>query len=230
MKIVILSGSGRYQDRWHDFAATSVEVAKALERSGDHIVIRSFKPDGVREVSDADVLVVNSGLGGYSEIADGDQDAWVEAFGTLRDYRDRSGPILALHAASNALDGLDEWPHWIGGRWDPSTSTHPPLGDYRVHVADSDHPISQGLTDFTLHDELYSYLEVDPKCQVLLDHSYEGRDHALVWALERDGVRTVYDALGHDVRSFASPERAELLRREVAWLTSKSDEGSGTEE
>ena len=218
MKVTILSGSGRYQDQWHDFTATSVEVARALSALTDDIAVRSLKPQGVRDVADADLLVVNSGLGGYSEIADGTEDEWVEAFATLRAYRARGGPILALHAAANSLDGLDEWPTWIGGRWNREVSMHPPIGTSRVHVSDPQHPITHQLSDFTLHDEVYSYLDVDPESRVLLDHSFEGRDHPLLWTRERDGARSVYDALGHDVRSFASPERVDLLRREATWL------------
>jgi len=218
MKITILSGSGRYQDRWHDFTATSVEVARALRALTDDIAVRSLKPQGVRDVRDADLLVVNSGLGCYSEVADGPEDEWAEAFATLREYRARQGPILALHAAANSFDGLDEWPTWIGGRWNRSASMHPPIAAARVQVTDHRHPITRGLTDFTLHDELYSYLDVDPESRVLLDHSYEGRDHALLWTVERDGARSVYDALGPDVRSFASVDRIELLRRAAGWL------------
>jgi type 1 glutamine amidotransferase len=218
MKITVLSGSGRYQDRWHDFTATSVEVAKALEALTDKIAVRSLKPQGVRDVRDTDLLVVNSGLGRYSEIADGNADEWAEAFATLREYRTRGGPILALHSAANSLDGLDEWPRWIGGRWDRERSMHPPIAEARVHVTDHRHPITHELADFTLLDELYSYLEVDPESNVLLNHSFEGSEHPLVWTLERDGARSVYDALGHDVRSFASAERVDLLRREAHWL------------
>ena len=53
---------------------------------------------------------------------------------------------------------------------------------------------------------------------MLLHHEHEGTEQPLVWAVEQDGARTVYDALGHDVRSFASPGRTDLLQREVRWL------------
>jgi type 1 glutamine amidotransferase len=32
----------------------------------------------------------------------------------------------------------------------------------------------------------------------------------------------VYDALGHDVRSFEAPEHVELLKRTVSWLRDRS--------
>jgi type 1 glutamine amidotransferase len=219
MKVTILSGSGRYQDEWHDFTATSVEVARSLERMGLAVAVRAFKPHAVaQDVPAADLVVVNSGHGEYRPLSDGPEDRWAEAFQTLRDHRARGGALLALHMASNTLDGLDEWPEWVGGRWVQGRSMHPPIGEARVEVTTTDHPITAGLEPFSLFDELYCHLEVAPTSKVLLHHEYEGEDQPLVWVVERDGGRTVYDALGHDVRSFASAGRIDLLRREVQWL------------
>lgn len=217
-KVVVLSGNGRYQDRWHDFTATSVEVAKVLEAAGTVVAVRSFQPHGVREVEQADLLVVNAGRGEYVESVDGPEDDWLEAFDVLRRYRARRGSILALHAAANSVDGLDEWPSWVGGRWNRTTSMHPPIGRASVHIAGSGHPITEGLADFTLHDERYSFLDVHEGSEVLLEHQHDGRNHPLAWAVDGEHGRAVYDALGHGVESFASAERVDLLRREVRWL------------
>lgn len=216
--VLVLSGSGRYQDRWHDFTATSVEVAKVLQADGAAVAVRAFRPAAVREVEQADLLVVNAGHGEYVESIDGPEEEWLEAFDALRRYRARGGPILALHAASNTLDGLDEWPQWIGGRWNRTTSMHPPIGQASVHVPDRAHPVTEGLADFSVHDERYSYLDVHDGSEVLLDHRHDDRDHPLVWVVSGETGRSVYDALGHGVESYACPERVDLLRREVRWL------------
>ena len=217
MTITIITGSGQYQDRWHDFTAVGYETARALEPLGHDIRMRSFKPGSVIDVEGSDLVVVLAGRGEWG-VADGPQEEWPPAYEALRTYREAGGPILALHIAASELPGIPEWNHWIGGRWIVGTSMHPPIGDSRVHVTDTAHPITDGVTDFELYDEMYSYLEVDPDATVLLTHDYADTTHALVWAIERDGARSVYDALGHHVRAFEAPERAELLRREAAWL------------
>ncbi len=219
MRATILSGSGRYQDEWHDFTATSVEIARVLEGLGLRVAVRAFKPAGVvADVPDADLLVVNAGSGTYRADSDGPEDAWAEAFQVLREHRERSRPVLALHAASNTLDGFEEWHRWIGGRWNRKHSMHPPIGDARVEVTDTDHPVSASLGAFTVHDERYCHLDLYPGSRVLLHHEHEGGEQPMVWVTERDGARTVYDALGHDVRSYASACRVDLLEREVRWL------------
>lgn len=218
MQVTILSGSGRYQDEWHDFTATSVEVARALEPLGLRVAVRALMPQGViAEVPGSDLVVVNAGAGDHAT-SDGPVDAWLEAFQALRDHRARGRPVLALHAAANTLDGLDEWPRWLGGRWVRDRSMHPSIGEATVQVSDADHPITVGLAPFTLVDERYCHLDRSPAARVLLHHDHEGSREPLVWAVEQDGSRTVYDALGHDVRSYASPARVDLLQREVRWL------------
>jgi hypothetical protein len=46
----------------------------------------------------------------------------------------------------------------------------------------------------------------------------QGGAHPLIWARTIGDSRVVYDALGHDVRSYESPEHVELLGRVVSWL------------
>ena len=145
-------------------------------------------------------------------------DAWAPAFQALRTHRASGKPLLGLHTATNTLQGLDDWPCWLGGRWVRGRSMHPPLGDARVEISDPDHAVTAGLAPFTLLDERYCHLDRSRDVRVLLHHDHEGVPEPLVWVTERDGAKAVYDALGHDVRSYASPERADLLRREVRWL------------
>ncbi|MGI3786827.1 MAG: ThuA domain-containing protein, partial [Janthinobacterium lividum] len=155
MKVVVLSGSGRYQDQWHDFTATSVEIERALSPLHLDVVVRATKPRSISELHDADLLVVNAGCGEFHESSDGPEEAWRDAFATLRGHVLEGRPVLALHAASNAFDGLADWHRWIGGRWDPDTSMHPPIGRARVEVTDPGHPITQGLKAFEVYDERY---------------------------------------------------------------------------
>jgi len=218
MRATILVGSGRYQDRWHDFAATGQATARALERLGIEARMRAFKPEGVAEIEQSDLLVVNSGNGAYSVASDGPESGWIDAFDHLRSYRARGGPILALHAASNSLEGLPEWPEWIAGSWERGVSMHPPIGEATVAVSPVPHPITHEMEGFTLYDEMYSYLKTTPAARVLLTHRFEGTDHPLVWASESDGARAVYDALGHSPRAFDSEGRFDLFAREVGWL------------
>ena len=50
-----------------------------------------------------------------------------------------------------------------------------------------------------------------------MSHEHDGRTHPLVLIGTTGRSRVVYDALGHDARSYDSAERRELLQREARW-------------
>lgn len=216
-RAIILTGADRYDGRWHDHAATSQRIAGALAGVGIDAFIRGTRPRSLRDPIEADLLVVNAANGARSE-DDASDEEWEGAFDQLRRYVANGGPLLALHLSSAAFREFPEWREWIGGAWIAGTSMHPPISDATVAIQTGAHPIVAGVDDFTVFDEMYSFLEQDPGNTVLATHRYEGIDHPLAWARESGSGRAVYDALGHDVRSYDSPERVRLLQREALWL------------
>lgn len=78
----------------------------------------------------------------------------------------------------------------------------------------------------TADDERYADLQVAAGSRVLVvadvapdeadPHGTPGA-HPVVWVAPGPG-RVLYDALGHDTRSFASPDRRALLTAELTWL------------
>ena len=56
----LLSGSGRYQDEWHDFAATSAAIAAVLSDLELDVTVVPTTPERLRAVVGADLLVVNA--------------------------------------------------------------------------------------------------------------------------------------------------------------------------
>jgi len=216
-RAIILTGADRYDGRWHDHAATSQRVAEILAETGIDARIRGTRPRSLTDLDRADLVVVNAANGTRSE-DDASDDEWAEALGRLRGWVETGGPLLALHLSSAAFREFPEWRQWIGGAWIAGTSMHPPISAATVTVHADAHPIVRGLGDVAVFDEMYSYLEMEPGNVVLASHRYEDRDHPVAWARETDRGRAVYDALGHDIRSYDSPDRVRLLQREVKWL------------
>jgi len=216
-RAIILTGADRYDGRFHDHAATSQCIAEALAEIGIDARLRGTRPRYMGEVATADLVVVNAANGSRGE-DDATDEVWQEAFGHLRAHVEKGGPLLTLHLSSAAFREFPEWRQWIGGAWIAGTSMHPPISQATVTVHTDDHPIVAGFGDFDVFDEMYSYLEEEPGNVTLASHRYEERVHPIAWARELPAGRVVYDALGHDVRSYESPERVRLLQREVQWL------------
>jgi uncharacterized protein len=80
----------------------------------------------------------------------------------LSRFLDRGGRWLALHGTNSILrfgaDGIvdtpDEAPEFmalLGSRF----AAHPPIEPFKVMVTDPNHPLTSGMRDFRIEDELY---------------------------------------------------------------------------
>lgn len=223
-RILVLAGRGRYEDPWHDHAATSHEVARILGEPGaggdpDAVVqVRSTWRDALADLDTADLLVVNSGTGRPDRGFDGSDDEWRAFHERLAGWARAGGAVLALHQAANTFADAPAWEDVLGGRWVPGTSMHPPIGDATFRLVPG-HAITDGLPAVEAFDERYCFLKVAESAQVLgTVADDDGAAHPVLWVQEAHGGRTVYSALGHDVRSFESPGHREVLRRAAAWL------------
>ena len=81
-------------------------------------------------------------------------------------------------------------------------------------------------TDLTRPDERLPHAVLlvlgdglDGVIEPIAEHEEDGMRHPLIWAREVGASRVVYDALGHDTRSYDSPEHRELLTRALDWLS-----------
>jgi type 1 glutamine amidotransferase len=229
VRVLVLVGRGRYEDPWHDHAATSHRLAlllAGLEVDGrpTDVVVRSTFPDTLDDLADVDLLVVNAGMGwpGFREAGIGPDDAeWAPFHAGLESWARSGGRILAVHQSANTFGDAPGWDAVLGGRWVAGESMHPPIGEATATLAAGAHPITEGLGQVDAFDERYCFLRVASSSQVLgWVPDDEGDQHPVLWVTEAHGGRTVYSGLGHDVRSYDSPSHTELLLRAATWLLS----------
>ena len=233
---VVLSGSGRFADAWHPFSLTSACLAEIIDAAGFEVEIASVD-DRMAHLADADLVAVNVGA---PSIPDRRLDPSGRA--GLLDYLSRGCPLLVMHVSATSFPAIPEWETIIGGIWVRGTTMHPDYGPSQIHVRSGVHPIVEKVSDFTLTDERYSYLRVADDLTILATHTHEAIEHPILWAhtyqsparertstaaqasASRGGsadappARVVYDALGHDQRSYESPEHKEIIAASVRWL------------
>ncbi|WP_367948445.1 ThuA domain-containing protein [Rathayibacter sp. VKM Ac-2835] len=216
---LLLRGDGRYADPWHPFEETAAALAGLLAARGCEVAVRGDVDRALAELGAGRVplpglLVVDVGQprdGGASPLAEG-----AAALALL----DRAAvPVLGVHVSATSFGDSSEWAALLGGRCVRGTTLHPDYGPARIAIAEDAHEITEGLDDFEVDDERYSWLEVAPAARILATHEHEGERHPIAWALAREGGgRTVYDALGHDAASYSSAGHLRLLRRALDWL------------
>jgi uncharacterized protein len=212
----------------HPFPATSGLLAGILADAGFTTVVQEDLEAGLAELRSGsfDLVTVNAlrwrmDVDRYAHLRDEYAlSLSIAAREALETFVRHGGRLLALHTASICFD---DWPGWgeiLGARWDWERSFHPPLDTMTVEVADGAHPFVRGIEAFTLTDEAYGFLDEMSGLRPLLTSEHGGRAHPLLWERTYGTGLVVYDALGHDERSYASPEHGEILRRIAAHLAS----------
>jgi type 1 glutamine amidotransferase len=208
---LILSGGGPYADPWHPFAATSERIAGVLTALGHHVEISDLVTERVADLRGWDLIVVNAASG-----PEADPSA---AHDGLMAALDRGLAVLAIHVGACTLLRLPEWESVTGAAWIGGRSMHPKVGPCRIITYPGRHPICAPVADFDITDERYAYLRTAPDIVPLAAHEHMGELHPLLWARVREKSRIVTDLLGHDERSYDSPEHRQLISRAARWLT-----------
>lgn len=213
---LIISGADQYADPWHAYAETSARIATVLADRGFHVNTREDLEASFATLDDrTDLLVVNAG----TSSKESPQDAFDRpAREALLRYLARGGPVLAMHSSASTVPNLPEWEAIVGARWEEGATMHPPLGSGHIVVYPDRHSIVAPSTDFEIWDERYSYMRVANDVIPLASHQYAGLEHPLFWARRYGQSRVVYDALGHDQRSYDSPDHVAMLGRAALWL------------
>lgn len=223
MRAVILNGSGRYSDPWHRHAETSEALAELVAEAGFTVEVADDVDAAVAALPDDVALVVVNAGDPHGPVPEGgaasapDASVLRAANATLEAAIERGIGIVAMHSAAASLRDYPAFEAALGARWVPDHSWHPPIGEAAVHLV-GNHAIIDGLEDFSVFDERYTDFRLDGVIEPIAEHEHDGVRHPLVWAREFGRSRLVYDALGHDARSYESAGHRALLAASLDWL------------
>ncbi|MCS6777242.1 MAG: ThuA domain-containing protein [Chloroherpetonaceae bacterium] len=139
----------------------------------------------------------------------------------LLHYVRNGGGLVLIHFANGAWQ---DWPEYAGRLarrvWRDPISQHDPYGTFRVRVADTEHLLTRGLSDFDITDELYCRQQgALPVAPLLTAHSrVTGQEEPLAFVYTEGRGRIFQTLLGHDASALRTPVHAELIRRACAWV------------
>lgn len=89
--------------------------------------------------------------------------------------------------------------------------------DMHIRIADPSHPITQGMEDFTIHDECYRGYYVRPDAHILLTTEHPKNNHEVAWTYQFGNSAIVYLQLGHDSVAYKNPNFRVLIERSIWW-------------
>lgn len=134
--------------------------------------------------------------------------------------------MVFLH---HALVSYQDWPEFekvIGGKYHLKPSNGQPASTYKHDVdfnvkidnGKDAHPITKGMQDFEIHDEVYgSYSVGDVNPLILTDHPES--TPTIGWSHQYKNSRIVYLQLGHDHYAYENNNYRTLVQRSIWWVS-----------
>jgi type 1 glutamine amidotransferase len=143
-----------------------------------------------------------------------------KGFDNLARYVQQGGGLVLVHFACGAFQEFkDDFTQLAGRAWNPELRGHDPFGEFTVNITDQTHPITKGLQDFAITDELYTCLDGDVPIKVLASATskVDKKVYPMAFVLKHGKGRVFHSVLGHDVNALSNQGAAELYRRGTAW-------------
>ena len=127
--------------------------------------------------------------------------------------------FFVQHLASASFAKWDEFGKLCGRKWVMGTSGHGPRSVFKAKIANKEHPITAGLEDFDVDDELYAKLQGTSEINVLVeaDSDWSNKTEPLVFTLSYGKGRVVHNAFGHDRKALMTPNVQKIIARGVEW-------------
>lgn len=219
--LLIGQGPDGHPQTTHEYYAGLKILEKSLAPLREQLEIQQVRADG-EWLEGPDLLSKADGVVLY--LAEGAK--WVQ--GEPRRYEaftkliERGGGFVALHWATGTKDAK-----YIAGFNQLAGACHG--GDDRkykfletsVKVVDAKHPITQGVSDFTIKDEFYyqlKFVKADKGPTMLLTARIADEDHPVCWSWERgDGGRSFGFTALHYHDNWRRAEYRRLVSQGVLW-------------
>ncbi|MBD3183970.1 hypothetical protein GF312_16920 [Candidatus Poribacteria bacterium] len=90
-----------------------------------------------------------------------------------------------------------------------------------IHVANSEHPITKGLSDWEMIDETYVMNDADDDNEILLTTDHPKSMKTIAWARQHKKSRVFCCESGHDNRTWENDNFQTVLQRGIKWVAVK---------
>ncbi|MDR1479022.1 MAG: ThuA domain-containing protein [Planctomycetaceae bacterium] len=217
IRVLVVTGEDHPSHNWREVAPilrNNLNTDKAIDcRLSDDLEML-----GTDVIFDYDVLVCY--FKNYKPLK---RDEQVKK--NLTTFIENGGGLVLIHFTCGAFEG-ELWFEQIVGRvWDPKKRAHDPYGEFEVEYVDNKHPITNGLKNFKIADELYTCLK-DSKITIhVLAESTSKVDkkrYPMVFVLEKGKGKIFHTTLGHNIQSVSNPDFKILLQRAVYWMKNRT--------
>ncbi|SHG58950.1 hypothetical protein SAMN04488109_0963 [Chryseolinea serpens] len=168
------------------------------------------------EVNQYDVLV-------FYDLADSISLAQQQAY---IDLLKKGASMIFLH---HALVSYQNWPEFVkivGGQYhtqpvvvngDTLKANYDHDVNIPVKVEDKNHPVTKGIRDFEVVDEVYSDVEILPGVKPLLSTTHPKSMRYLAWVNHYGNSEVICIQLGHGPSCYTNPNFRRLIQQAIEW-------------
>lgn len=200
-RILILSKNDRYHP---------------LEELGSRIVDWSKELEDVEtEVSHDKGILADGKLDAYDIciLCTTMDDLTAEQEQGIVDFVDNGKNLFGIHSVTVVNEKHTEYINLIGGRF----IHHDPYHEFQVKIKEKDHPITRGIKDFEITDELYVLDRTPEGAHILATAIWEDKPQPLLYTKRRGRGQVLYNALGHDQTTYDHPVFQKLVIQGIRW-------------
>ena len=215
LRVLLLSGRNN-----HDWKTTTPAMVKMLDASGRFAVTVTNTPEKLTGSSFATCDVILSNWTPWPNVKQRVWDAATEK--AFVEFIRSGGGLVVVHASSTAFATWPEFRHVACGTWGPRTG-HGARHEFTVTSVEKAHPITTGVGDFAIFDELWHRTQRHPQAKVLCtafsakDRGGSGADEPVAMVTRFGKGRGYYLVLGHDVKAMSAAGFRTLLLRGTEW-------------
>jgi type 1 glutamine amidotransferase len=212
IKVLLITGDDVSAHNWREMSETTREV---LVGSGKFDVKVSEDPlilESAAALKNYDAIV-------FTIYAAKLGDLPAPARENLLNYVKGGKGFFVQHLASASFPKWEEFGKLCGRKWVMGTSGHNARTPFEAKIADKEHPITKGLSNFQVDDELYSKLQGTGDIHVLVtgDSDFSKKTEPLFFTLNYGQGRVVHNAFGHDGKALKTPNVQKLIIRGTEW-------------
>ena len=216
LRILLFSGRNN-----HDWEKTTPVLKQIFENSGRFVVDVTNDPSTYDELSFVDYDVIVSNWCAWPEVTGARWGAKTEK--AFLDFVRKGKGFVLFHAASATHQDWPEFQQLIGATWKLDVTGHGRIHTFKVQNNDNNHPVTKGMKDFWIKDELWHRMATQPGINVLCNALSEkenggsGKIEPVVICTELQKGRCFYNILGHNVETMQNSGWQTLMLRGTEW-------------
>ena len=144
---------------------------------------------------------------------------------------DKGVGLVALHHCLASYQAWGEFEKILGGKYllkeeKRGDKTWPASGfrhgvDIPVKIVSAQHPITTGMSDYTIHDEVYWGCRISTAVTKLITTDHSQSAPVRGWCHTYRAARVVYLMGGHDATAYNDANYRRLVARAIQWAASK---------